>query len=162
MKKRNVTSRNPGKRLSGKVFTSHMPAREKSMHPVKVTTVIFHLALSNKDAMWGKKFTDLAFCDTLLWFVCSLHGKIHIDVETFVQVCACVPAVWMVRQFPSSHQYIRKKGYKVGICSLLNYSYKLENRISLGNKAVLRNCPFTATVETYCQQWDFVAGWMKL
>lgn len=51
MKKRNDAGRSLWKQLSGKVFTSHMPASEEHMHPVKVAIVIFCLALSNKDAM---------------------------------------------------------------------------------------------------------------
>lgn len=59
-----------------------------------------------------------------------------------------------------------KKGYKVDIpllfCAVLNESYKLENRTSLEQKTVLRNSSLTATVDTYCQPWDFVTGRMKL
>lgn len=62
VKKRNVTCR---KQLIEKVFTSHTPACEKNMDPGKVTVVIFHLALSKKDAMWEITFADLAFSDLL-------------------------------------------------------------------------------------------------
>lgn len=95
-------------------------------------------------------------CLLIIW----QYAHTRRDMYTSTHLCSCRLNGKRVRQFPSSRQYIRKKGYKVGIasCPLLNYSYKLENRISLEKKTVHRNCSFTATVEAYCQWWNFVTG----